>query len=91
MHLNHKKSFHNAVRALKDKSGRKVPRPNGMGGFVVLGNLLPMSVEQLLEGLHHRDSHLNSLHSLLYFHLEKFFGYKVGKSLDTNGQPLFGP
>lgn len=50
-----------------------------------------MIVEQLLEGLHHRDGHLNSLHSLLYLHLEKFFGYKVGKSLDTNSQLSSGP
>lgn len=91
VHLNHKKSFHDAVRTLEDKSSRKVPWLDGMSGSVVLGNLLPVSVEQLLEGLHDRDGHLNSLHSLLYLHLEEFLGYEVGKSLSTDRQLLIGP
>lgn len=51
MHLDHKQPFHDEVGALEDERGWKVPQLDGLGVFEVLGDLLAVSVEQMLEGL----------------------------------------
>lgn len=84
MHLDHKQPFHDEVWALEDERGWKVPQLGGLGVSKVLGDLLAMSVEQMLDGLQNWDGYLNSLHSLLELHLKQLFRDKVGKSLEAD-------
>lgn len=84
MHLNHTQPFHDAVWALEHKSGRKVPQSDGRRVSEVLGDLLTVSTEQLLESLQNCDGDLNSLDSLLQLHLKKLFRNEVGKSLEKD-------
>lgn len=88
MHLDHKQPFHDAVWALEHKCSWKVPQLDGLGVSIILGDLLAMSMKQLLEGLKNWESYLNSLHPLLKLHLKQFFRNKVSKSLDTDTQSL---
>lgn len=41
-------------------------------------------MKELLEGLQHCDSYLNSLYSLLQLHLKQLFRNEVGKGLEKD-------
>lgn len=84
MHLNHTQPFHDLVWALEHKSGWKVPQSDGRLVSEVLGDLLTVSMKQLLERLQNCDGYLNSLYSLLQLHLKQLFRNKVGKSLEKD-------
>lgn len=49
MHLDHKQPFHDAVRALEHNCSWKVPQPDCLGVSKVCGDLLEVSMKQLLE------------------------------------------
>lgn len=86
MHLDHKQPLHDAVWPLEHKRSRKVPQLDGMAVFVILGDPLPVSVKQLLEGAQNWDGYLDSLHPLLELHLKQLFWDEVGKGLDSDTQ-----
>lgn len=71
--LDHKKPFHDAIWALKHKFRWKVPELDALWVFVILRDLLAVSVKQFLEGAQNWDAYLYSLHPFLKLHLKQLF------------------